>query len=288
MSSALKESPAGAAAQDAPARAPARADAETPRVGGITLRAVVAVCVMTAVVAVVAISAAPAAAPAVAGCVLMVAGFAVMAPCQLQMAMTISHVFERLRENDGHGMSPSVLERTGRFSLGYLAFYAPVALLLGLMATLLGAYAWVAIVAGAGISLMLGLAALGKGRPAWLSKCRGPLYLLATGRASFRQPVRAGWAYGRYCVSCCGPYAYALVVLAGGTNSIWLGTGLVLAYAAMMVLPTIAVALIAPETSERLAQRAHRLAPAVERTTGMMLVGLAIVLVPVAVAGATA
>lgn len=286
MSSALKEGPAGTAL-GAPATPPP-AGPPKPRVSGVTLGTVIAVCGMTAIVALVAMAAAPAAAPVVAGCVLMVAGFAVMAPCQLQMAMTISHVFERLRENDGDGASPGVLGRTVRFCLGYLAFYAPVALSLGVLAALLGSYAWVAIVVGAGASLMLGLAALGKGRPAWLSRCRGPLYLLATGRASFRRPVRAGWAYGRYCVSCCGPYAYALIVLAGGTRSVWLGAGLVLAYAAMMVVPTMAVAVIAPETSERLAERAHRLAPAVERTTGLMLVGLAVVLVPVAVAGAIA
>jgi len=253
---------------------------------GVTLGRVVTVCVVTTLVAVAAIVVAPQIAPAVAGCVLMIAGFAVMAPCQLQMAMTISHVLERMRDSEGRAAAPSVLARTVRFSLGYLAFYAPVALLLGLLARGLGAYAWVAILIGSAASLVLGLAALGRGPSRLLSRCRGPLYLLATGKASFRKPVKAGWAYGRYCVSCCGPYAYALIVLAGGTRSVWLGSTLVLVYALMMVLPTIVVALITPETSLRIAERAHRLAPTVDAATGLMLVGLGIVLIPAAISGA--
>ncbi len=253
---------------------------------GVTLGGVVTVCVVTVLVAVAAIAVAPQIAPAVAGSVLMIAGFAVMAPCQLQMAMMISSVLERLRDDAEDHRAPSVLARTVRFSLGYLAFYAPVAVLLGLLARTLGGYAWVAILVGAVGSLVLGLATLGRLPQRWLSRCRGPLHLLVAGKASFRKPVHAGWAYGRYCVTCCGPYAYALIVLAGGTRSAWLGTALVLAYAVMMVLPTLVVALITPETSERLAERAHRLAPAVETTTGLMLVGLGIVLVPAAISGA--
>src|SRR6201993_1631387 len=189
----------------------------------VTLGGVVTVCVVTAMVATATIVVAPQIALATAGCVLMIAGFAVMAPCQLQMAMTISCVLERVRENEDRSAAPSVLARTVRFSLGYLAFYAPVALLLGLLARVLGAYAWVAVLAGAGASLVLGLAALGRGPSKLLSRCRGPLPLLVSGKASFRKPVKAGWAYGRYCVSCCGPYAYALIVLAGGTRRVWLG-----------------------------------------------------------------
>jgi hypothetical protein len=52
------------------------------------------------------------------------------------------------------------------------------------------------------------------------------------------------------------------------------------------VLPTLVVALITPQTSQRLAERAHRLAPAIEATTGLMLVGLGIVLFPAAISGA--
>ena len=55
-----------------------------------------------------------------------------------------------------------------------------------------------------------------------------------------------------------------------------------------MVAPTLLVAAIAPATSQRLAERAVSVSPTVERLTGLMLVGLGIVLVPAALAGAAA
>jgi cytochrome c biogenesis protein CcdA len=243
---------------------------------------------VTAAAAVLAIAVAPRLAAPVGGGVLLVAGFAVMAPCQLQMALTISAVLKRRHRGEPAGEAAPAAGRTSQFALGYLAFYAPIAILLGAIARLLGSLAWVAIIVGAVGSLILGLAALGLGRPRWLARCRGPLWLLASGRASFRRPLRAGIAYGRYCVSCCGPYAYALVVLAGGTRSVWLGAGLTGAYAVAMVAPVLLVGAIAPATSGRLAERAAIVSPIVERVTGLMLVGLSIVLVPAALAGAAA
>ena len=254
----------------------------------LDLRSVIAAAAVTAAAAVIAISVAPRLTPLVGGGVLLVAGFAVMAPCQLQMALTISAVLNRLHRGEPSGEAAPVAARarTSQFALGYLAFYAPIAILLGVIARLLGSLAWVAIIVGAAGSVALGLAALGLGRPRWLARCRGPLWRLASGRASYRRPVRAGMAYGRYCASCCGPYAYALVVLAGGTRSVWLGAGLTSAYAVSMVAPTLLVAAIAPATSQRLAERATSISPTLERMTGMMLVGLGIVLVPAALAGA--
>lgn len=240
----------------------------------------------TAAAAVAAIIAAPRLAALVGGGVLLVAGFAVMAPCQLQMALTVSEVLKCLERGDPGREQAPVARRTSQFALGYLVFYAPIAVLLGVIASMLGSFAWVGIVAGAAASVVLGLAALGRGRPRWLARCRGPLWLLASGRASFQRPVRAGVAYGRYCASCCGPYAYALVVLAGGTRSVWLGGGLTGAYAVLMVAPILLVAIAAPATSGRLAERAAHISPALERTTGAMLIGLGIVLMPAALAGA--
>jgi cytochrome c biogenesis protein CcdA len=252
------------------------------------LRTVIAAATVTAAAAVIAIGIAPRLAPLVGGGVLLVAGFAVMAPCQLQMALTISAVLKHLHREEPDDRAAPVARRTSKFAVGYLLFYTPIAILLGAVAGLLGSLAWVAIIVGAAGSLVLGLAALGLGRPRWLTRCRGPLWLLASGRASFQRPVRAGAAYGRYCASCCGPYAYALVVLAGGTRSIWLGAGLTAAYAVSMVAPILLVAVIAPATSGRLAERAASISPTVERFTGVMLVGLGIVLMPAAFAGAAA
>ena len=254
----------------------------------LDLRSVIAAAVVTAAAAVIAIGVAPKLAPLVGGGVLLVAGFAVMAPCLLQMALTISAVLHRLHREELGSEGAAVAGPTSQFAVGYLVFYAPIAILLGVTASLLGPLAWVAIVVGAVGSLILGLAALGLGRPRWLARCRGPLWLLASGRASFRRPVRAGVAYGRYCASCCGPYAFALVVLAGGTRNVWLGAGLTAGYAVSMVAPILLVAAIAPATSQRLAERAASVSPTVERLTGLMLVGLGIVLMPAALAGAAA
>ena len=254
----------------------------------LDLRTVIAAAVVTAAAAVIAIAVAPKLAALVGGGVLLVAGFAVMAPCQLQMGMTISAVLRRLHTGEAGGGAAPVAGRTSQFALGYLAFYAPIAILLGVIARLLGSFAWVAIIVGAAGSLVLGLTALGLGRPRWLARCRGPLWLLASGRASFQRPVRAGVAYARYCASCCGPYAYALVVLAGGTRSVWLGTGLTAGYAVSMVAPSLLVAAIAPATSQRLAERAVAVSPTIERLTGLMLVALGIVLIPAALAAAAA
>ena len=252
----------------------------------LNLRSVIAAAAVTAAAAVIAIGVAPRLAALIGGGVLLVAGFAVMAPCQLQMALTLSAVLTRRPRGESGGEAVAKARPTSEFALGYLAFYAPIAILLGVIAHLLGSWAWVAIIVGAAGSVVLGLAALGLGRPRWMARCRGPLWLLASGRASFQRPIRAGAAYGRYCVSCCGPYAYALVVLAGGTRSVWLGAGLTSAYAVSMVAPTLLVAAIAPATSQRLAERAASVSPTVERLTGLMLVGLGIVLVPAALAGA--
>jgi cytochrome c biogenesis protein CcdA len=254
----------------------------------LELGTVIAAAAMTAAAAVLAIGVAPRFAALIGGGVLLVAGFAVMAPCQLQMALTLSAVLNRRQLSEPGSTAAGAARPTSEFALGYLAFYAPIATLLGVFAHLLGSWAWVAIIVGAAGSLILGLTALGLGRPRWLARCRGPLWLLASGRASFQRPLRAGAAYGRYCVSCCGPYVYALVVLAGGTRSLWLGAGLTGAYAVSMVAPTLMVAAIAPATSQRLAERAVRVSPTVERLTGLMLVGLGIVLVPAALAGAAA
>jgi threonine/homoserine/homoserine lactone efflux protein len=69
---------------------------------------------------------------------------------------------------------------------------------------------------------------------------------------------------------------------------VWLGAGLTGAYAVSMVAPILLVAVIAPATSQRLAERAASVSPAIDRLTGVMLAGLGIVLVPAALAGAVA
>lgn len=238
-----------------------------------------------ALVPVAALALDPPLAPAAAGVVLMVAGFVVMAPCEAQMAAMLAHIVGRMAEQRGGAVGAGAVRGAAvRFAAGYLVFYVPVALVLGGLAVVLGPAAWALVLLGAAGALVLGLAALGRVRPRWLARCRGPLYLLRSGRASFGRPFRAGLAFGRYCATCCGPYVYALAVLAGGTGSFGVAAGLVLAYAVLMALPFLGPALLAPATYERLGTEAGRLGPALGRATGLALVGLGIVLVPVGIA----
>jgi cytochrome c biogenesis protein CcdA len=232
----------------------------------------------------------PADASLTAGIVLLAAGFAVMAPCSIQMALTMSAVVRRRAEREP---APGLRVAAGWFALGYVIFYLPVALVLGGLARLLGPWAWIAVGIGAVVSLILGLASLGHrvlerlGLGA-LSRCRGPLWLLRTGRASFQRPFRAGLAFGRYCATCCGPYILAIAVLAGGTTHFGVGAGLVVAYAVLMVLPFLAPVVVSPRVYTDVGNAANRLAPRVNQMTGIALIGVAIALVPAVLAGALA
>jgi len=218
-----------------------------------------------------------------AGGLLLAAGFVVMAPCQLQMSATLSVVVRNLAAKKAEAVGDGEVRRSAvLFASGYALFYLPVAVLLGGAAWLLGRYAWVLAAAGGLLAIVLGLAALGLLRRSWLSRCRGPLYLIRSGRASFQKPFKAGIAFGQYCASCCGPYLYALVVLAGATGSFSLGASLVMLYAATMVVPFLLPAVLAPKSYSALTERLSGLSSQLDRTTGLMLVGIGILLLPVA------
>ncbi len=219
-----------------------------------------------------------------AGGLLLAAGFVVMTPCQLQMSAALTTVLKNLAAKKAQTAGPRPVRRAALlFASGYLLFYLPVALALGAVAWVLGRHAWVLAIAGGAMSVLLGLAVLGLLGRSWLSKCRGPLWLIRSGRASFQKPFRAGIAFGQYCASCCGPYLYALVVLAAATGVFWLGSSLVMLYAIAMVVPFLLPALLAPETYAAVTDRAQAISPQLERATGLMLVGLGVLLVPVAV-----
>ena len=238
--------------------------------GLLGLTALLAVAVGTAAVA-------PEWTPVVGGVLLLGAGLAVMAPCELQMAATLDVVLRRRDE-----VAPaSVRAAALRFTAGYLLFYVPVALALGAVAQLLAGGAWVLAVAGGAGALILGLAALGRFSPRWLASCRGPLYLLRSGRASFGHPLRAGLAFGQYCATCCGPYVYALVVFAGAADHAWLGAGLVMLYALAMATPFLAPVLLAPAQWQALGERLAESKPALDRGAGAALIAIGLVVVPV-------
>lgn len=220
----------------------------------------------------------------IAGGLLLAASFVVMTPCQLQMSAVMTVVVKNLAAQRVEAVGPSPVRRAAlRFASGYLLFYLPVAVLMGGVALVLGQYAPLLAIAGGAMSVLLGLAVLGLLGRSLLSKCRGPLWLIRSGRASFQKPFRAGIAFGQYCASCCGPYLYALVVLAGATGMFWLGSSLVMLYAIAMIVPFLLPALLTPDTYAAVTDRAQAISPQLEKATGLMLVGLGILLVPVGV-----
>jgi cytochrome c-type biogenesis protein len=222
-----------------------------------------------------------------AGGLLLAAGFLVMAPCQLQMSATLTVVLRNLAAKKAEASGAAKVRRSAAlFALGYVLFYLPVAVTLGGLAWALGRYAWVLAILGGLLAILLGLAALGTLRRGWLARCRGPLYLIRSGRASFQKPLKAGVAFGQYCATCCGPYLYALVVLAGATGSFTLGAGLVMLYAATMVVPFLLPVLLAPGSYAVVMDLAQSHGARLERATGLVLVGMGILLMPVAILAA--
>src|SRR5947209_20317979 len=100
-----------------------------------------------------------------------------------------------------------------------------------------------------------------------------PSYLLGCGlpqRASFQHPFRAGIAFGQYCATCCGPYVYALIVLAGATGTMSLGSGLVMLYAITMVIPFLLPAFLTPAVYTVIAKRLHELTRQIGQAIGYM------------------
>ena len=251
------------------------------RVAGRAGASIVAAVMVLALAAAGGAAIAPRWTPAIAGAALLGAGVLVMVPCELQMAATLASVV-RLRPGGGEtAVRPAAL----RFAAGYLAFYVPVALALAAVAVLLGRFGSILTIAGGLCALTLGFAALGRVKPSWLSACRGPLYLLRSGRASFGRPFRAGVAFGRYCATCCGPYIYALVVFAGAASRFWLAGALVLAYAVTMAAPFVVPALLAPDRVRELDARLSSNGPALDRASAVGLIAVGVLIVPAGVVG---
>jgi cytochrome c biogenesis protein CcdA len=214
--------------------------------------------------------------PAMGGAALLAAGFAVMAPCELQMASVFATIVQGPPVSDGHVRGAAL-----RFSAGYLLYYVPVAIVLGVVAHLAGRDAWALGAAGGALALALGLATLGSAGPAWLRRCRGPLHLVRGGRASLRRPMGAGIAFGQYCSTCCGPYAFALAVFAGAGAHPWVGSAIVGAYAVLMALPFVVPTLLVPARSAGLADHLGTVRPALESSVGLSLVAIGALLVPI-------
>ena len=93
--------------------------------------------------------------------------------------------------------------------------------------------------------------------------------------------MRAGVAFGQYCSTCGGPYAFSLAVFAGAGRHAWLGAAIVGVYAVLMALPFLVPGLLAPERSRSLSGHLATVRPVLDRSAGLSLVALGALVVPV-------
>ena len=213
------------------------------------------------------------------GAALIPAALAAIAPCLLQMSGVLVAALAGALAREQPASGRPTLRRAGLWvGAGFLGVYAPAVLVVGLAGAALASYAVVLRAAGGALLLLLGLAVLRVLPGALLSGCRGPRWLIATGKASLRRPLGAGVAFAIYCVGCCGPYLAGLALLGAGAGVWWQGAaltaGFALAMGALLLLPIVAL-----PTSQRLALALRRHARAVAGLAGTLLVAIGAALV---------
>lgn len=222
----------------------------------------------------------PALAPA--GALLIPAALAATAPCLLQMSAVLVAALTGALAREQQPATPFVLRRAGVwFAAGFLGVYALAVLGVALAGAALVSYAFVLRAAGGALLLLFGLAVLRVLPGALLSGCRGPRWLIASGKASLRRPLGAGVAFAIYCIGCCGPYLAGLALLGAGAGPGWQGAaisgGFGLAMGGLLLLPIVAL-----PASQRLTRALQRHARLVATLAGALLVaiGAALVLEP--------
>lgn len=213
------------------------------------------------------------------GVALIPAALTAIAPCLLQMSAVLVTALVGALARDPQSAERPALRRAGlRFTAGFLGVYALAALAVGLAGAALASYAFVLRAIGGVVLLLLGLAVLRVLPGALLSGCRGPRWLLISGKASLRRPLGAGVAFAIYCLGCCGPYLAGLALLGAGAGAAWQGAaltgGFALAMGGVLLLPIFAL-----PASQRLGRMLQRHARSMATLAGTLLVGIGAALV---------
>ncbi len=208
------------------------------------------------------------------------AALAVMAPCLLQLTTVLVAATAGLAVSAGRALLRPGLT----FAAGFLGVYAVAALVLGLAGQALAAWSFALQAVGGALIAALGLAVLRVLPRRALPGCRGPRWLILTGRASLRRPFGAGAAFAVYCAGCCGPYLAGVAALGASTSSALAGAALVFGFAlamgVLLLLPLLAVG-----ASRRLQVTLAAHAPVVALVAGAILIaaGAALALEPLLV-----
>lgn len=209
------------------------------------------------------------------------AAIAVMAPCLLQLALVLATTSAGVAAT---GDAPPW--RAGlAFAGGFLGVYALAAAAVGVLGAVLAAWAPLLQALGGALLAGLGLAVLRVLPRGVAAGCRGPRWLILTGRANLRRPLGAGAAFAVYCLGCCGPYLGGLALLGAAAGSALAATALVGGFAllmgALLLLPALGAG--AGRRAQAALQR-HAQPIALASGAALTALGVAIALEPVVLA----
>lgn len=171
---------------------------------------------------------------------------------------------------------PDVLLHAGLFVGGFTTIFV----LLGASASWLGAFflTWRDLLAqvGGAVIVVLGLHLMGVLRI--LPLLRERRVQLADKPAGHLGTFAVGAAFGAGWTPCIGPVLAGILTLAGTTETVWSGMGLLLAYSAGLAIPFLLAALALDRFLGSM-RRIRPLIPWLERASGLLLVLLGILLV---------
>jgi len=164
-------------------------------------------------------------------------------------------------------------------SVLFVSGFTAVFILLGATASFLGQFfrlydVWVAR-AGGLIIILLGLHLLGVFR--FTTLLREKRLHLADKPAGKLGTLAVGAAFGAGWTPCIGPVLGAILTLAGTSETIWSGVGLLLVYSVGLAVPFLLAAL-ALDWFLNAFRRFRRFIPVVEKASGLLLIALGVLL----------
>lgn len=201
-----------------------------------------------------------------------------LSPCVLPLVPSYLSFITGMTVDDlqDRGAERRVLLHAGLFVAGFSAVF----MILGASASFLGAFFqvwedWIARIGGL-IIIVLGLHLMGVLRIVPLLRERR--VQLSDKPAGHLGTLAVGAAFGAGWTPCIGPVLGAILTLAGTSETIWSGMGLLAAYSAGLAIPFLLAALALDRFLVAFA-RVRRFIPLLEKGSGLLLVLLGLLLV---------